>query len=901
MCHNQNMDEKFSFAHLSNLALMEELYKQYLENPESVEPSWRHFFEGMQFASFSKPQISGSSGESPDLRIYHLIESYRMHGHLGAHFNPLTTGSTEVPELSLEKHHFRQEELVKNFPTCGFLKEAEAPLSKIEEALKNTYSGKIGVEYMGMVDPELEKWLQARIEPNFDLRLSKEDKLEILRYLNKAEIFESFLHIKYVGQKRFSLEGEESFIPLLGGMLEAGAAGGLEEVYLGMAHRGRLNVLANILNKSYVHIFHEFEDYYTPDLLEGTGDVKYHKGYEGDLPLKSGKTIKVTLGANPSHLESVDPVVEGQVRARQQIKKNVKSVLPVIVHGDAAVAGQGVVYETLELSRLNGYKTGGSIHIVINNQIGFTTLPKDSRSTRYCTDIAKTVGAPVFHVSAEDPEGCVAVAKIAMEMRQKFQCDLFIDLVGYRKYGHNEGDEPAFTQPIEYQLIKKKKNIRDLYRDQLIQEGVLSLQEADDLENAFKDNLHQALESVKTSPPKLTPKVNIKGDLFAKVETKVSPEVLNQVAKAFCTIPSDFNLHPKLQRQVQERLQMVEGGAKPTIDWGMGEHLAYGTLLWEGVHVRLSGQDSRRGTFSHRHAMWVDQTTNHTYFPLSHLKETQAPFDVYNSPLSEYAVLGFDYGYSITYPNSLVIWEAQFGDFCNGAQIMIDQYIATCEQKWNQSCNLTLKLPHGYEGQGPEHSSGRMERFLQLCGDDNMQVVNATMPAQLFHLVRRQALREVKKPLILFTPKAGLRHPLCVSSAQDFTTGTFQEVIDDPNPPSQVKRVAFCSGKIYFDLIQKRENKGLVVVRVEQLYPINPAHIQVLLNKYRECEDVVWIQEEHENMGAWQHISLFFTHVLGVPIRYIGRGRSASPAAGSHALHKKQQDILMDEVFKGLT
>lgn len=894
------MDEKFSFANISNLTLIEGLYEQYLENPESVDPSWCHFFEGMQFATLSHK--IPSSEESPDLRIYHLIESYRVYGHLCAEFNPMSSGSKEVPELSLENHHFRKEEWGENFPTCGFLKEGSAPLSKIVEALKKTYCGKIGIEYMGLVDPELEKWLQERIEPNFDLKLTKEDKLDTLRYLNKAELFESFIHIKYVGQKRFSLEGEESFIPFLGEMIESGAAEGLEEVYLGMAHRGRLNVLANILNKSYAQIFHEFEDYYTPDLLEGTGDVKYHKGFEGNLPLKSGKTIKVILEANPSHLESVDPIVEGKTRARQQLKKNVKGVLPVIVHGDAAVAGQGVVYETLELSRLNGYKTGGTIHIVINNQIGFTTLPKDSRSTRYCTDIAKTVGAPVFHVSAEDPEGCVAVAKIAIALRQKFHCDLFIDLVGYRKYGHNEGDEPGFTQPLEYQIIKKKKNIRELYRDQLIQEGVLSQQEANDLEGAFKESLHRALESVKTSSIKTSPKVKVKGDLFIPTQTAVSADLLKEVAKIFCTVPADFHLHSKLQRQVQERLQMVEGGGeKPTIDWGMGEHLAYATLLWEGIHIRLSGQDSRRGTFSHRHAMWVDQVNNRTYFPLSHLKEGQALFDVYNSPLSEYAVLGFDYGYSIAYPQSLVIWEAQFGDFCNGAQIIIDQYIATCEQKWNQPCNLTLKLPHGYEGQGPEHSSSRMERFLQLCGEENMQVVNATTPAQLFHVLRRQALREVKKPLILFTPKAMLRHPLCVSPLSAFTTGTFQEIVDDPTPPSRVRRLAFCSGKIYFDLIQKRQAEGLAVIRIEQLYPLNGQQIRTFLEKYRGYDEVVWIQEEHENMGAWHHIHFFFSQELQVPIRYIGRGRSASPAAGSHALHKQQQEVLMDQVLKGIT
>lgn len=893
--------EIFSFANLANLAMIEKVQQEYLTDPQSVDPSWRHFFEGMQFSQFMTPS-GGPQNESPDLRVYHLIEAYRVHGHLLAQFNPLSTKTDgDVPELSLEQFGFTKDELSSSFPTCGFLKEDQAPLQTIIDALKKTYCDKIGVEYMGMVDPVLEKWLQQRIEPFFELRLDAKEKIEIMHDLNKAEIFESFIHTKYVGQKRFSLEGEETFIPLLSKMIETGASEGLKEVCIGMAHRGRLNVLANILNKSYGHIFHEFEDFYTPDLFEGTGDVKYHKGFEGNL-----HNVKVMLSANPSHLEAVDPVVEGQVRGKQQNrgKGSEKQIVPVLVHGDAAVAGQGVVYETLELARLRGYATGGTIHIVINNQIGFTTLPKDSRSTRYCTDVAKTIGAPVFHVNAEDPEGCVAVAKIAIQLRQQFQCDVFIDLNGYRKYGHNESDEPGFTQPLEYKMIRQKKSIRELYKEQLIQEGVIDKAQAEAFENEFKDQLHKELDIIKESKPPVKESSGEKKDLFAPVKTAVDAGTIKEIAQRFCTVPEHLHLNPKVKRHVQDRLNMVMGDPnKATIDWGMGEHLGYATLLWDGVHVRLSGQDSRRGTFSHRHAMWIDQETAEQYFPLSHLKPDQGVFDVFNSPLSEYAVLGFDFGYTFGYPEALVIWEAQFGDFANGAQIIIDQFISTSEQKWNLKSSITLKLPHGYEGQGPEHSSGRMERFLQLCGDDNMQIVNCTTPAQLFHLLRRQALRTIKKPLIIFTPKALLRHPLCVSSLNDFTSAAFEEVIDDPNPPQKAKRLAFCCGKIYYDLIQEREKRkvsNLAIVRIEQLYPFNIEKVRKILAKYSGYEDCVWVQEEQQNMGAWSYIQPIFADNFKINMQYRGRARSASPAAGSHALHQKQQLALMEETFKGL-
>lgn len=783
------MDENdFSYASLANLPELERLYQSYLKDPRSIDPSWRYFFEGMSFAQSEIPPIpSTQRKESPELRIYLLIDAYRKFGHLMARCNPIATAEVKEPsELTIEQLRFKKEELEISFPTVGFLKETHAPLKSLIGALKKTYCGTIGIEYMGLGNVALEKWIQDEIEPLFPLHLDKEQKIDILHHLNKAELFESFLHTKYVGQKRFSLEGGETIIPMLSAMIAHGAEIDLLEIVLGMAHRGRLNILTNILNKSYEDIFHEFEDYYTPDLLEGTGDVKYHKGFVGALPMPSGKAVTVTLVANPSHLESVDPVVEGIARAKQELKGGKlqrRQIVPVLIHGDAAVAGQGVVYETMQLSRLNGYATGGTIHIIINNQIGFTALPKETRSTSYCSDLAKAFGAPVFHVNAEDPEGCVRVGRLAVELRQRFQCDVFIDFNCYRKYGHNESDEPTFTQPLEYALIKSKRTIREIFRDRLIKEKVLDEVKAQELENEFKQGLQKALEGLPGSATgKVAPREK-KEPLelsISSIGTAVDAKVLLSLAERMCRVPEGFQIHPKIQRLLQDRLGMVHADPKQaSIDWGMGELLAYATLLDEKVHIRISGQDVRRGTFSHRHAIWVDQVKEQKYFPLSHLSPEQAPFDIFNSPLSEFAVLGFDFGYSVAYPKSLVIWEAQFGDFANGAQVIIDQFIASSEQKWSLNTNLTLLLPHAYEGQGPEHSSGRMERFLQLAGHENIRVANCSTPAQLFHLLRAQAHLSPKKPLILFTPKGLLRHPVCVSSLNDFSQGSFQEVIDD--------------------------------------------------------------------------------------------------------------------------
>jgi 2-oxoglutarate dehydrogenase E1 component len=900
----------FSYANFVNLSALEQLYESYCKDPHDVDPSWRHFFEGMAFAQSAMPSPVLQRKESADLRIYLLIDAYRKYGHLMARFNPIATSPPKQPqELSIEKLGFKKEELGASFPTVGFLKESHAPLQQLIDAIQKTYCGTIGVEYMGLGNSELEKWVQEQIEPSFPLYLDQEKKIQILRNLNKAELFESFLHTKYVGQKRFSLEGAETMIPMLSAMIEHGANIHLLEIVLGMAHRGRLNVLTNILNKSYGQLFAEFEDHYSPDLFEGTGDVKYHKGFVGALSTSSGKAITVTLVANPSHLEAVDPVVEGITRAKQELKGDKlqrQEIVPVLIHGDAAIAGQGVVYETLQFSHLNGYATGGTIHLIINNQIGFTALPKETRSMLYCSDIAKAFGAPVFHVNAEDPEGCVRVAELSMELRQKFQCDVFIDLYCYRKYGHNESDEPTFTQPLEYSVIKSKPTIRQLFKNRLIKENVLDEQKAQELENEFKQGLQKALESISETlkEKEISSEKQSHDPPISTIKTAIDAKTLISLGERLCTVPSDFHIHSKIQRLLQERIAMLHGDpSQASIDWGLGELLAYATLVSEQIHVRISGQDVRRGTFSHRHATWVDQVKEQKYFPLSHMSSGQAPFDIFNSSLSEYAALGFEFGYSVSYPKSLVIWEAQFGDFANGAQIIIDQFIASSEQKWGLNSNLTLLLPHAYEGQGPEHSSARIERFLQLAGHENVRIVNCSTPAQLFHLLRAQALHPVKKPLILFTPKGLLRHPACVSSLNDFSQGNFQEAIDDPVSIPHPQGIYFCSGKIYYDLLQeraKRKNSAIAIIRLEQLYPFPEDKVKQLLQKYSAHDRIHWVQEEHSNMGAWEYIRPIFNQLLGAKdaVKYIGRDRSASPAAGSRALHQNQLDKIMQSLFE---
>lgn len=933
--------ERLMSSAFGNQELFEELYKKYQANPDQVSEDWQKAFREIeqseektnekrssQIAEFpTTPRESVSIFKSSeeevvaeDERICRLINAYRSYGHLMAKTNPLAREDVpETSQLSLSALGFSKEDLSHPFPTCGLMDEATASLQKIIEVLKNIYCNQIGVEYMELHSPEMEKWLQQHIEPSrFRIHLSIEEKQVILNHLNKSELFESFLQTKYTGQKRFSLEGCETLVPIMQAVIETGVKLGADEFVIGMAHRGRLNILSNILNKSYSDIFSEFEEGYIPDSFEGSGDVKYHKGFSSEVKTLNGKKVKIFLTPNPSHLESVDPVVEGQVRAMQVLKNDLErqeQVIPILVHGDAALSGQGIVYETMQFNKLPGYSTGGTIHLVINNQIGFTTLPEEARSTFYCTDIALAFGCPVFHVNAEDPEGCIYATNLAVEMRQKFHCDVFIDLMCYRKYGHNETDEPAFTQPLEYQIIRKKKPIREIYRDNLIHQGELEKYLAEGLETEFKKTLQLALKETKSFQGEAIEKRESKTEvpssfsyteansIFESVETGVPRETVRAIAQKICNIPEGFSIHPKLGHLLKERLLMVSDDttARP-VDWGMAELLAYGSLLWQGISVRLSGQDSCRGTFSHRHATWIDQTEEKKYSPLNHLQDGQGRFDVLNSPLSEYAVLGFEFGYSITHVNALVLWEAQFGDFCNGAQVIIDQYISTAEQKWGKKSHIVLLLPHGYEGQGPEHSSARMERFLTLAGNQNMQIVNPTTPAQLFHLLRRQMLGNFIKPLIIFTPKGLLRHPECVSRLGDFSEGSFLEVLDDPAKPKNVRRLIFCSGRIYYDLIASRlksKINDLAIVRLEQLYPLNVKKIQSLIEQYKGFHECIWVQEEPSNMGAWGFIHSYLEELLpeNMKLKYVGRDRSASPAAGSYALHKREHAALINALF----
>ena len=897
------MDQRGEFANLSNLTYIEQLYAQYLEDPTSVETSWQHFFEGMAFGSALKAPSDEKIG-SPDLRIYQLIEAYRIYGHKKARSSALRKAPEEVKELKLETLGFKKEELNQLFPTCGFLKEAKVSLNTLIDALEKTYCAAVGFEYMGVERLEIKKYCQKKIEPFFSFPLSKEEKIETLHALNKSEILESFIHMKYPGQKRFSLEGGETLIPMLMEIIHEGSAIGVEEVVLGMAHRGRLNVLTNVLGKSYSDLFHEFEKNYLPDSFEGSGDVKYHKGYSSDISTKHGKKVHVALCANPSHLEAVDPIVEGKTRAKQEqfYKSNKGAIVPILIHGDASIAGQGVVYETLQLSKLSGYQTGGTIHIVINNQIGFTASLKETKSTPYCTDIAKSFSAPVFHVNGEDAEKSVAVAKLAVQIRQEFGCDVFIELNCYRKYGHNETDEPSFTQPQIYKEIRKKEKICNLYRDFLIQEGSLSKEEGDQLEKTFKEELESHLKitqekmgSQKTKGPEAKP------SLLSSINTSIPLRQLIELTKKFTTIPEGFQIHPKLKRLLEDRLHMITGDQNdPTVDWGMAEHLAFATLLSEKVHVRLSGQDCGRGTFSHRHAILTDQETEKRYYPLSHISDDQAPFDVYNSPLSEYAVMGFEYGYSLAYKKALVLWEGQFGDFANGAQIIIDQFIVAAEQKWNRISPLTLLLPHGHEGQGPEHSSGRIERFLQLAGSSNLYIIHPSTPAQYFHALRRQGINEITKPLIIFTPKALLRYPPSLSSPNQLAEGSFEEVLDDPTPSKNPKRLIFCSGKVYYDLIENRKREDIVIIRIEQLYPLHIEKIKTILKKYADVEDYFWVQEEHKNQGAYGMIHPQLENLLPEKqrLRYVGRDRSGSTAAGSMALHRQELTQFLKEALE---
>lgn len=889
------MNDFPSQASLSNLPLIESLYKTYLSDPQLVEPSWRHFFEGVDFAGYLIKKEGGEIDRS-SLRIYGLIQAYRRYGHLQAHFNPLEdfAEKRDFGELNLKNLGFSESDLHEIFPTLGICKKSEAPLLEIIHSLKQIYCGPIGFEYMDLGNPLIEEWIQKQIEPELVFDLSREEKKLILESLNKSEIFETFIHTKYVGQKRFSLEGAETLIPVLAEILLHGSQLSMEEFVIGMAHRGRLNVLANILQKPYAMIFQEFEDN-LPYSFGFGGDVKYHKGYSSSIQLSNGKEIRLYLAANSSSLESVDPIVLGQTRARQVLHadKERKQVGAILIHGDAALAGQGVVYESLEFCRLPGYGTGGTLHIAINNQIGYTTLPREGRSTRYCTDIAKTFGAPVLHINGEDPESCVYAARLAIELRLKFGCDVFLDLNCYRKYGHNEGDEPSFTQPLQYRSIRTRQSVRETYLEELSTKGVFEKKLAETFETEFRSTLLEAMAKAKipsTHPEEVLPSEEM---LLKSTLTAVDPLLLKKAAEKISRIPEGFHLHSKLEKWVNERMEMALD--KRPVDWAMAEALAFGTLLEQNRAVRLSGQDCARGTFSQRHAIWWDQENGSPYSPFS---EMPGRFDVYNSPLSEFGTMGFEYGYSGANLEALVLWEAQYGDFVIGAEIIIDHYLSAAEQKWMKFSSLTLLLPHGYEGGGPEHSSARMERFLQLCAHGNMQIVNPTTPAQYFHLLRRQAIREIKKPLVVFTPKSLLRHPLCISALSNFTEGEFEEILPDPNPPQNPKQLVLCTGKIYYDLLAvKNQLSDTVLIRIEQLYPLHREKLEKIIEPYKNIPSVFWVQEEPENMGAWESLreplQTYFPQLI-----YNGRSRSGSTATGSFRIHTEEQKAIIDRLRK---
>jgi 2-oxoglutarate dehydrogenase E1 component len=899
--------ERPTVANQSNLSLIEDYYDRWLNDPASVDTSWRNFFEGYDLgreSSAGPAQNADAVVAQGQAAVTRLIEAYRAFGHYRADLDPLKlTKGRESPE-HLEPSAFGLSEADMDRVFYHKLSPSgHSTLRELIQILHDTYCRTVGVEFMHIRDAEVRNWLLERMEPvrnrpPFDIK----QKRRIVYKLNVAELFEAFLHKNYVGQKRFSLEGGEMLIPLLDAVIERAGGHGVKEIVMGMPHRGRLNVLTNILEKPYGMIFNEFEGNHLPETVGGDGDVKYHLGFSADHLTADKHPIHLTLTANPSHLEAVNPVVEGRMRAKQRRfgDRDRRLGVPVLIHGDAAFAGQGLVAETLNLSQLPGYRTGGTIHIVVNNQIGFTTAPSDGRSTRYCTDVAKMIEVPIFHVNGEDPQAVIFVAELALDFRQRFGKDVVIDMFCFRRHGHNEGDEPAFTQPLMYEKIKNRISIRELYTEQLVMAGDLTSQEAETIAETFADKLREVLEEVRRGGAQ-SPADNRgfagawKGLTthfsFKPVETGVAYETLRMITEKAAQVPPGFTVNPKLAKLISARVKTME--AKGSVDWAYGEMLAIGSLLYEDTPVRLSGQDSRRGTFSQRHAVLFDSRTGERFTPLDHIKENQPEFCVYDSLLSEAAVLGFDYGYSLDEPHMLIMWEAQFGDFANGAQVIIDQFIASAESKWGRGSGLVMLLPHGYEGQGPEHSSARLERFLQLSAEDNIQVAVPTTPAQYFHLLRRQVRREFRKPLIVMTPKSLLRHKLAVSPVDHLKVGHFYDVLDDPTSPDRVRRVLFCSGKVYYDLVAKRAEVGsqreVAVIRLEQLYPWPADQLKSVLERYRSAREWIWVQEESQNMGAWTFVAPRLQELMGLGVQYVGRDASASPATGSKLVHDREQ------------
>lgn len=904
--------DKFSFLGNVSIDWIEDQYEKYRKDPASIESDWAHFFQGFEFARKSyDTETEIPENVQKEFKVLNLIQGYRSRGHLFTRTNPVRDRRKYSPTLDLENFGLSDKDLDTVFQAGEEVGIGPASLKEIVAHLKSVYCESIGIEFSYIRHPERRKWIIDKVEldnlPKFDIR----EKRIIFHMLNRATAFEQYLQKKFVGQKRFSLEGGESLIPAMHALIQRCTEFGVKEMVIGMAHRGRLNVLGNIFKKDFKEIFSEFEGKeYSLDDTDGEefdGDVKYHLGYSKTVAAESGLPIHLTLSPNPSHLESVDPVVQGMARGKiDDYLKEDKAILPVLIHGDAAIAGQGVVYEVVQMAQLDANKTGGTIHIVINNQVGFTTNYLDGRSSTYCTDVAKTTLCPVFHVNGDDIEAVVQTMLVAFQYRQKFQRDVFIDLLCYRKYGHNEGDEPKFTQPKLYDIIAKHPNPRDIYLKQLLEEGVISQEGADKITNKFNDLLDAQYELSKEIPNAYVKhflESTWKNMLPAKPhdfeyspETGFDKERLLELAKMVNTLPTDKKFFRKVTRLMEDRLKMIQDDK---LDWALGEQLAYATLLDEGYDVRISGQDVERGTFSHRHAVIKTTNDEEEYLPLNHIKDNQATFRIYNSLLSEYAVLGFDYGYAFVTPNCLTIWEAQFGDFFNGAQIIVDQYITAAEDKWRTMNGLVMLLPHGYEGMGSEHSSGRIERFLQQCAEYNIQVCNATTPANFFHLLRRQMHRTFRKPLVVFTPKKLLRYPKAVSSIDEMATGRFQEVIDDPQAEvNQIDTLVFCSGKVYYDILEEKEatetGGNIAVVRIEQLYPLPQKQLDDIVEKYKNAKKYIWVQEEPANMGPWSYMAINYRTVQ---LECISRKASASPASGSTKADNLRQKQVLTELF----
>ncbi len=905
-----------NYTYISNAdpKAIESLYQQYLSDPSSVDEGWKKFFEGFDFAQEQFPMLPDGTAAAPiagglsakEVQVQKLIHAYRSRAHLRSNTNPVRPRKDRKPILELEDFGLTKADLETEFQAGTEIGIGKAKLSKIIESLKYIYEGTVGFEYLYVRDPEKLAWLKSKIEKDaLQFNPSHQQRERILSKLNEAVVFENFLHTKYLGQKRFSLEGGETTIPALDAIINKGAELGVEEVMIGMAHRGRLNVLANIMGKTYEQIFNEFEGGATPDLTMGDGDVKYHLGFSSQIETSSGKSVEVKLAPNPSHLEAVNPVVEGFVRAKgdEEYGRDRSKILPILIHGDSAVAGQGIVYEVVQMSQLEGYKTGGTIHFVINNQVGFTTDFDDARSAIYSTDVAKMIDAPVLHVNGDDPEAVVFCVQFATEYRQKFGDDIFVDMVCYRRHGHNESDEPKFTQPSLYNLISKHPNPREVYNKQLVEKGEVTAQLAKNMDKEFRGLLQDRLNMVKQHPlpytyqpleeewrslRRSTPK-----DFEKSPETGISQESVDKVAEVLTTVPQGFKPIKQIEKQLKQRKDMFF--EDKMLNWAAGELLAYGSLMLEGKKVRLSGQDVQRGTFSHRHAVLRDANTNEAFNSLNAL-DTKNQFEIYNSLLSEFGVMGFEFGYAMANPNALTIWEAQFGDFANGAQVMVDQFLSCSETKWQRMNGLVLLLPHGYEGQGPEHSNARPERYLQLCAEYNMTVANITTPANLFHALRRQLTWEFRKPLVIMSPKSLLRHPKVVSPVSDFTSGNFSEIIADNAAAKDVKKVVLCSGKIYYDLLEKKEKdkrKDVSILRIEQLHPFPTSQVNKVLNKYKNAE-LIWCQEEPENMGYWSYIERAYKEK---DLKLISRKASASPATGYAKVHNQEQEEIINNAF----